>query len=350
MVVKHDDEPYYIDIMLYLLHGNDEYLLRQDLAQIRSGADYGYNQDTYSGSDANIDTLISACETMPFLSERRLVVLLGLPKERRRRSSKAEETKAGSKKRAAKESFEARLSEYISSVPPFTDLIIVVDEPLDGSHPILVAAQKVGKVHYFASPKGYDLEKWLRNWASQQQIEIAVDAVRLLISFIGSDLRTLTTEITKLSLYAGSNGKITAKEVQMLTPATAQVKVFDLTDAILENNKARAMAILHELLDEGESHIGLVAILAAQMRNLIQVKELSSQGYRSQQIAQIIGLPSFVVDRAANQARRFSMPQMVNIYKKICETDAGLKRSRMAPDLALELLIYYFESAEAAKV
>ncbi|MGZ3664346.1 MAG: hypothetical protein ACXVDA_07625, partial [Ktedonobacterales bacterium] len=74
--------------MFVLLHGPDEFSAREELARLRGAEDFGYNQDTLSGADADLVALRALSDTMPFLSERRLVVLDGLPK--RKRSAKGE--------------------------------------------------------------------------------------------------------------------------------------------------------------------------------------------------------------------------------------------------------------------
>src|SRR5260370_10536241 len=76
--------------MFYLLHGNDEFTCREHLKKLRKQGDYGYNSDTYVGGETPLATLIATCDTFPFLTDARLVVLEGLPKKR-----KGEETSAG---------------------------------------------------------------------------------------------------------------------------------------------------------------------------------------------------------------------------------------------------------------
>src|SRR5579863_9844368 len=69
--------------MFYLLHGDDEFSSREYLKKLRQQGDFQYNQDTYNGADVALNTLIITSNTMPFLSEQRLVVIEGLPKRKR---------------------------------------------------------------------------------------------------------------------------------------------------------------------------------------------------------------------------------------------------------------------------
>src|SRR6266699_4341331 len=69
--------------MFYLLHGNDEFTCREQLKKLRQQGNFEYNQDTYTGGEVDLMTIIATCNTVPFLTDQRLVVLEGLPKRRR---------------------------------------------------------------------------------------------------------------------------------------------------------------------------------------------------------------------------------------------------------------------------
>src|SRR5689334_18493207 len=93
--------------MFYLLHGEDEFTSREQLKQLREKGDFGYNQDTYNGTEVDLKTIIMTTNTFPFLSEQRLVVLNGLPKKKRGESSTSaaepsEATTKGGKARKGK--------------------------------------------------------------------------------------------------------------------------------------------------------------------------------------------------------------------------------------------------------
>src|SRR5258706_3860399 len=69
--------------MFYLLHGNDEFTCREQLKKLRQQGNFEYNQDTYAGGEVDLKTITATCSTLPFLTDQRLVVVMGLPKKRR---------------------------------------------------------------------------------------------------------------------------------------------------------------------------------------------------------------------------------------------------------------------------
>src|ERR1700736_3453702 len=81
--------------MFYLLHGDDEFSSREQLKQLRQQGDFGYNQDSYDGASVDFKTIVITSDTLPFLSEQRLVVIEGLPKRKRGEVANSTEQVAG---------------------------------------------------------------------------------------------------------------------------------------------------------------------------------------------------------------------------------------------------------------
>ena len=130
--------------MFYLLHGDDEFSSREQLKKLRTQGDFGYNQDVYDGAEVDLKTLIITSDTLPFLSEQRLVVLDGLPKKKRgetQASPAATDTQTGKGKKGKKAKsavltragFEKALAEHVAQMPEATVLVALVDEPLDSA-------------------------------------------------------------------------------------------------------------------------------------------------------------------------------------------------------------------------
>src|SRR5690242_1353417 len=69
--------------MFYLIHGDDEFTSREQLKILRQKDAFGYNQDFYNGVEGDLKKIIITMNTLPFLSEQRLVVIDGLPKKKR---------------------------------------------------------------------------------------------------------------------------------------------------------------------------------------------------------------------------------------------------------------------------
>lgn len=344
--------------MLYLLHGNDEFTCREHLKQLRQQGDFAFNQDHYVGGEVSLTTLIATCNTYPFLSEQRLVILEGLPKKRRGEDASsaaaagAEAPAAsgkGRKKKGSKDGSETRagfekgLAEAIPGLLETTVLLVLVDEELSASSPLLKAVQEHGKVIQCTLPKaGAALESWIKKRAQGVGVKISGEAVKLLADFIGNQLRLLANELDKLATYVGAGGTIEAGHVRLLSAEVQEARIFDLTDALAQRNRTEALNLLHDLLADGQHPLALLPTITSQVRNLLLVKELAADGLRAAQIASALGSSPFVIEKALRNIGKFSIAQLENTYRRLLDTDAALKRSRLTPEMALDLLVVNF--------
>jgi DNA polymerase-3 subunit delta len=349
--------------MFYLLHGDDEFTSREQLKLLRQQGNFDYNQDTYYGGEVSLATLTATCDTLPFLTDQRLVILEGLPKKRRGEESSsasagatdgtesgetAKDSKAKRGKKSGKgesrASFEKGLAAYVATMPESTVLIVLVDEVLDAAHPLVRAAGQHGKVIQSTLPKGKALESWIGKRAKGLGVSIAPDAAALLANFIGNQLRLLANELDKLATYVGEGGTIHSDDVRKLSAQVQEARIFDLTDALAQRNRKQALDILHDLLADGEPPLRLISTITSQVRSLLLVKELAQKGMRAPQIAATLGIAPFIAEKALRQIGKFSAAQLESAYRSLLETDAALKRSRLTPELALDLLVVHFGS------
>ncbi len=345
--------------MFYLFHGDDEFSCREQLKKLRESGNFEYNQDTYNGAEVDLTTITTTADTMPFLTEQRLVLVDGLPKRKRGETAASEAsapvatevaTKSGKGKRGKKSKataltragFEKALAEHIPLMPDTTVLVLVIDEVIDAANPLVKVAEKHGKVFQYTLPKGAALESWITRRAKNSGVKVSPEATSLLANFIGNHLRMLANEIDKLATYVGEGKTINADDVRKLSAQVQEARIFDLTDALAQRNRKQALNILHDLLSDGEPPIKLISTITSQVRSLLLVKELSQKGMRSGAIASTIGMAPFIAEKALRQVGNFTLPQLEGAYRQLLSTDAALKRSRIEPEMALDLLVISF--------
>src|SRR5579864_9246215 len=348
--------------VFYLLHGNDEFTCREQLKKLRQQGNFEYNQDTFTGGEVDLATITATGNTFPLLADQRLVVLEGLPKRKRNedtsspdagemketseKSSKSKKGKKGSKSRLeSRTGFEKGLAEYVPQLPEITVLIVLVDEELTSSSSLLKAAQEHGKVIQCTLPKGAALETWISKRAAGLGVKITPEAAATLANFIGNQLRMLAHELDKLATYVGPGAAITVEDVRQLSAQVQEARIFDLTDALAQRNRKQALDLLHDLLADGEPPLRLISTITSQVRSLLLVKELAGDGLRISQIVSATGMAPFVAEKALRQVGKFTSSQLEGVYHQLLATDAALKRSRMTPDMALDLLVVNFGNA-----
>lgn len=334
--------------MFLVLHGKDDFTSREVLLTMINDPCYAYNVERFDGATADVDTVRIACETMPFLSDARLIVVDGLPKTSRGKSDSAnskEETRTtkGKKRKgnASKDLIET-LAALAETLPATTTLVTWHDDELPKTHPLFIAATTYGTAQYFAPLKELALEKWIVQRAKHEGCTIAPDAVRALATMTRNDLRILSLEINKLSTYASSGHMITLAMVELLVPDSHESRIFDLTDALAQGKRVVALHVLHDLIGSGESPLGIVAMIARQVRLMIQARDLAGRGMNPMQVAAAMHQQEFIIKKTLAMAQRFSSDALERTLRACLEVDTDLKRSRMTPELALDLLMTRF--------
>ena len=345
--------------MLIVMHGPDDFTSRESLQQLLQDPRFAYNIERFDGTTADPQAIRLACETLPFLAEGRLVVVDGLPKAKRGESSDspaeppAEAAATPRGKRGAKKpsaavqarEFPGALAEIASEMPASTTLAVLVTEELPKTHALLAAAAQRGKVVLAAPRTGAALDQWIVARARAEGVTIAPDAAHQLGEWTTGDLRLIANEVAKLATYVGPGSTIDRAALQLLGSDSRESRTFDLTDALLRGQHGHALQLLHALLEAGEAPLMLLAMITRQVRQLAQIQDLVARGRASSEIAQIVGGSPYMIDKTIAQIRRFTPAQIHQAFRACLEVDTALKRSRMAPDLALDLLVTEFGRA-----
>jgi len=283
------------------------------------------NTTVFDGQKVTLTELRNACEAIPFLAERRLVIVEGLLSRLQRKGDR----------------FLEGLLELAPRLPETTRLIFVENCALPDDHPMLQLAQRHprGYVRRFDPPTDRDLPRWIAQRARRHGGRIAPQAAARLAEAIGSDLRLLDQEILKLVTYVGSEREITVEDIARLVPYVQQAVVFDLVDALGRRDGRTAASTLQRLLDRGEHPMGILAMVVRQFRLLIQVAELRRAGESATTIARILKLHPYPARKLFVQSTNFTLAQLEQIYRHLLTTDAEIKQGNLSPEIALDLLV-----------
>ena len=321
----------------YIFHGADEFTRAETLADFKHRLGppdtVDLNTTILEGKSVTLAELRHACDAIPFLAERRLVVARGLltrltPRKDRELS-------------AAQQEMLDALADYLVHLPETTRLVFVEDRPLPARHAILQLAQRseLGYVKRFDPPDAQSLPRWIEKRVRKHGGEIEPQAASHLAAVVGSDLRLLDQEIAKLVTYTDAQQAITRADVEAVVPYAQAAVIFDMVDALGQRDGRTAAQTLHRLLDAGEHPLGLLAMIARQFRLLIQVKELKTEGNTPRDIAQALKLHPFPARKLYNQATHFTASQLETVYRHLLDTDVEIKSGKIDAEIALDLLV-----------
>ncbi len=323
--------------MIRVLHGEDEFSIDERLQEIRESVGpeelRAPNTNVFEGDGYTRDELLAAACAVPFLAEKRLVVVRGLlgrldGVRGRRRGAGTARLPAGDW---------ATLADDLSALPPTTE-IVFIDGQLRANGPGLRAAGPVAQVEAHASRRGAELERWIRARFEASGARASTAATSRLADLVGGNLRLLDQEIGKLALYAGDR-VVERSDVELMVPRAREANVFAAVDAVLERRPTTAIRLLLQLLEEGRSVQSILAMLARQVRAALLVQELSKAGVEHDEIARRTGLnPGYPLQKTLEQARRFSFDYLADIHRRLLRADVAFK-SGADERVGVELLV-----------
>ncbi|MFH1598632.1 MAG: DNA polymerase III subunit delta [Patescibacteria group bacterium] len=313
--------------MIILLHGDDSYRSLQRLKVLKEGFiqkfdKSGLNVVTIDKDNVSFEDFQKAVAAAGFLSQKRLVLLKGLMSNK-----------------VGKETLQ-QMADYIIPKNLTADNIIIFWEPKQIKSGALFNKLKkaADKTEKFDPLDNLELTKWVKKEIKDRKGQIDLPGLRLLIEMVGNNLWQLNNEIDKLVSYK-SGKEIKKEDVELFVRAKFDEDVFHLTDALGAKNVKTATELIDDQLRSGNHPLALLATLAWQFRNLIQIQERIESGTSSYSVASELGIHPFVVKKSQVQLRKFDLAQLKLAYQQLLEIDIKMKTSRVDPKTLLNLFV-----------
>ena len=325
----------------YLLHGPDEFASAEFLASLKEKmgdpALAELNTTAFDGRNVTLTEVRTACDTLPFLAARRLVLVEGWLTKLLGRGEAGEEEPLPETS-TARDTL-AALAEYLPALPETTALVFVEKRGLPERNALLktAAANEWGYVKFFDVPKGEALMGWIRARAKAEGGEFSRDAAQALAAVEG-DPRALGHEIRKLLSYVNFARPVEVADVETLTPAGGETKIFDMVDALGQRRGQTAMRELRKLLDQ-EEPLYVLGMIVRQFRLMLQAKEMLEARAGEADVARVLALHVFPAGKICAQARNYSLGDLERIYRRLLEYDADIKTGQVEAGAALDTLV-----------
>lgn len=323
--------------MLHVLIGENDYSIRQALGGIKKtigdATALMTNTTTLEGRQVTKEQLANACETVPFLAEKRLVIVEGL-------LERFEGPGRGKKKAKNQAELEEHkiFAEVMKKLPPFCELV-VIGGAVNLRNPLLVELSYFSKAESFPLLKGPALTRWIEEKVTASGGKISPAAIALLVRFVGNDLWTMASEVEKLVQYAAGR-RIEEADVKAVVNLAQEASVFAMVDAILEFRVGVAQDLLQQLFRQGNAPAQLLTMLARQARIIFQVKEMRGRGKSRVEIQTKLGLNSdFLLKKAWEQSDKYSLNRLKELFHKLLDADLSIKTGQMEGEIALDILI-----------
>jgi len=343
--------------MILFFYGEDDFRLKQKVKQLKEkfiSASLGdTNLVILDGAKLTYEEFIRQILAMPFLAKSRLVIINDLLKE-------------------GKKEVQEKVVEALKKVPESTVLVLVEMGQPDKRTSLYKKLNQPKISQEFKPMDLGEVKVWAKHEIEVRGAQIEPTALEKLVEYVGNDLWRMENEIEKLICYKSMSSSsriksdklpkggdlgsrsndqpigsdiIKTNDVILLVRPQIQSNIFDLVDAIANKNFKRALKELHQLQDNGEHELKILATVVTQYRNLIVARDLfdRSKGKLGQwDLAKAVGMHPFVAQKTLQQIKNFTLEELKNNYRELMECDIAIKTGKIDGPTAIDLLIVRF--------
>lgn len=286
--------------------GLESFLVEEELSHLkrRFDGDASMNWSVFNAEDdPDMNDIVSLCNTLPFFSEKRVVII-----------------RNGHKLSAQQMD---RVISYLENPCDATVLILVLEpEKADRDlQRLLKRFEGSAPVFRFEPIRNRnDRIRWVMDRAARHGKQMDRDAAVLLTDMTGSSMWYLDSEIVKLCLYTGHRTTITIGDVHDVVMHTAEPAIFAFLDSLFDRKKD-ALARLHEMERSGINELEIIS----RIENLVisHYTVLAGRDWKKMKIH------DYVAEKAARRKSLWNVSQLVSLLRDVRRIEQKLKSSSL---------------------
>ena len=311
---------------IWLLRGEDEALVADalhDLVQRLVGpTDRSLMVDEFASDDYELGAVIDAAQTMPFFTDRRVVVAREISR------FSADQLSA--------------VTAYLSDPMETADLVMTTTS---GRLPksMLEGLKKSGGHLLDTDPptKAKDRQGWYDEQFAASGVKLDPGAKVLVMSMLGEDVGRLGAILDTLVSSFTAGTRLTALDVEPFLGSGGSVPPWDLTDAIDRGATAEALDKLSRMMSAGERHpLQMMATLHGHYTRMLKLDGAGVTEER--EAAALLGMKgsTFPARKALDQSRRLGSVGIMRAIDLLAKADLDLRGATDWPgELVLEVVV-----------
>lgn len=307
---------------VYLIYGSEDYLRKQyrDKMKLAMVGGDTMNYSYFEGKGISVKELIDFGETLPFFSERRLIIV---------------------ENSGFFSSSQDELASYLKEMPE-TTYFIFVEKEVDKRNKLFKTISSLGYAANMSPPDDRTLMRWIAGLLRGERRQMSESTLRYFLERIDTDMENIRRELDKLVVYTDGQNEIVREDIDAVCTIHTESRVFDMIEAIAEKKQTKALQLYYELIGQKEAPMRILYWITRQFNQLYQIKDLQGKGYPGHVIAERLGVRDFVVRKNEKLCEQFSLAELRRAVEICVEREEDVKTGRLNERMAVELLIVRF--------
>ena len=307
---------------VYVFFGEENYLVQQAANYVKSCAMDGvlpdFNFTVFYAGDSSVDAIFEDVQTLPMMSPRRVIWVRDIHE------------------------FKDREWEVLAPIldnPVDSTVLILTGAKLDKRKKYYRALTENGIYSEFRRPFENQIPGWIRQICSVHGLRIDEPALQLLHRLTGSVLTEIEAEVKKLREFLGQRNFIQIEDVAQCVSSRKEENIFALAATVARGDSIDGLLQLAGLLEDGQSPVGIVALVARHLRILMLLKQGEEQGLAGQKLSAQAQIPHFYLGEYQSQSKNWSRGQLEKALGILNDTDRALKSSPLSASIWLENMV-----------
>lgn len=267
----------------------------------------------------DIESALARVQTLPLGAEKRILLI------RNAQSLNSTQTNL------LKEYLEKRAS---------TSSVILAGVGIESKQRLYKLASTYGKVIELGEYTKREYPSLVRSILAEKGKVISNKALAYLLESVGYDLNAIEGAIEKINLCFEEKKRIELEDVVPLISPSVEHSIFELVDQVAIGDTNQSLKLLYNLLRERKEEQDIFFLLVRQFRLLLLYQALQEKRVSPKEIGNYLKVKPFLVERLRNQARRYSLKELKEIYRNLLECDLAMKGGNNKGERPLELLVY----------
>ncbi len=313
----------------YFIWGEETFLIDQKIKEIHSNIQEESGEEVellyLDGDELSPPRLLEELEFSPLFSLQRMVVI--------KRPSWL--GKSG-RKLSRNEEIRKVLQGYFQRATPGQTLVITANEH-NSSNALVKLLDKQATVIECKPANPQYLANWIKEELTARGHKINTAGLGLMVKS-GQDMYYLYNLIEKLCLIS-EDKTIDAKDIEEQISSRDEIKVFKLTNALLDRNLKGSFQAFYQLLEQGEHPVFILFMIVRQFASLGKVKYYQENRTDIKEISRLTGMRDFAVKKMLGQTRNFTWDEIQYLFKQFLDADIRFKSTGQNDKTIMEGLL-----------